>query len=331
MTAGAITVAVLAALGAAAAFGFGVALQHYQARQQNSRAPLRLMARLVRSKRWLAGVGLAVAAYGLQGLALAFGPLSLVAPIVATDLVFALPVAAFWERRSMRRSEWAGCGLVGAGVGVFVASSPSPAGRSAAPPGDWLAAFGIVGVIAAAAVAVAVFGRTGHRPALLAIAAGVVFGLTAAVTLSFSRQLRSGGLASILAHWQPWALLVLGAAGMLLSASAYQAGALRTSLPIMDTLEPVSAVLIGTAVFGERLASSPGGLALQLGAAATAVAGIIVLGRSPLGTGARPGAQRPPAAQVAGARRADWEIAPGSAGRPEAGAADVTRSRTRSR
>ena len=105
------------------------------------------------------------------------------------------------------------------------------------------------------------------------------------MTLSFSRQLRFGGLGSILAHWQPWALIVLGIAGVLLSASAYQAGALRTSLPIMDTLEPVSAVLIGTAVFGERLASSPGGLAVQLCAAATAVAGIVVLGRSPLGPG----------------------------------------------
>jgi drug/metabolite transporter (DMT)-like permease len=292
VTAGAATVAVLAALGAAAAFGFGVALQHRQARQQDSRGPLRLLSRLVRRRQWLAGIGLAVAAYGLQGLALAFGPLALVAPLVATDLAFALPVAAYWERRRMRRREWAGCGLVGAGVGVFVATSPPPAGRPAAPAGDWLAAFGVVGLIAVLTVALAVFGRTGHRAALLAIAAGVVFGLTAAVTLSFSRQLRSGGLGSILAHWQPWALIALGIAGVILSASAYQAGALRTSLPIMDTLEPVSAVLIGTAVLGERLAGSPAGLAVQLGAAATAVAGILVLGRSPLTAGVTVPAQR---------------------------------------
>jgi len=304
MSAGAITVAVIAALGAAAAFGFGVALQHHQARQQNSRAPLRLMSRLIRRRQWLAGVGLAVAAFGLQGLALAFGPLALVAPLVATDLLFALPAAAFWERRSMRRREWAGCGLVGAGVSVFVVTSPAPQGRSAAPAGDWLAAFCVVGVIATVAVALAVSGRAGHRAVLLAIAGGVVFGLTAAVTLSFSRQLRFGGLGTILAHWQPWVLIVLGIAGVLLSASAYQAGALRTSLPIMDTLEPVSAVLIGTAVFGERLASSPGGLAVQLCAAATAVAGIVVLGRSPLGEAVTVPAQRPPSV----ARAADRDL-----------------------
>ena len=289
MTGAATTVAVLAAMGAAAAFGLGVALQHHQARQQDTGAPLRLLSRLVRNRRWLAGVGLAVAAYGLQGLALAFGPLALVAPLVATDLLFALPAAAFWERKSMRRSEWAGCGLVATGVGVFVASSPPPAGQSAAPAADWLAAFGVVGFLASAAVLAALLGSAAYRAALLALAAGIVFGLTAAVTLSFSRLLRATGVSSILAHWQPWVLLVLGVAGVLLSVSAYQAGALRTSLPIMDTVEPVSGVLIGTAVFAERLASSPGGLALQLCGAAAAVAGIVVLGRSPLAATARPG------------------------------------------
>jgi hypothetical protein len=56
----------------------------------------------------------------------------------------------------------------------------------------------------------------------------------------------------------PWALLALGPAGLLLSASAFQAGALAASLPIMDTVEPTSGVLIGTLVFGEQLAAIPG-------------------------------------------------------------------------
>lgn len=288
MTAASTVIAVLAALGAAAAFGLGVALQHHQARMQSSRAPVRLLSRLVRNRQWLTGMGLAVAAYGLQGLALAFGPLSLVAPVVATDLLFALPAAAWWERRRMGPSEWTGCALVAAGVGVFVGSVPAPAGRSDAPATDWVTAFLVVGLVAAVAVILAVLRGGAYRAALLAVAAGGVFGMTAAVTLSFSRLLRSDGFASMLAHWQPWALLGLGVAGMLLSVSAYQAGALRTSLPIMDTLEPLSGVLIGTALFGERLASSPGGMALQLCAAAVAVAGIVMLGRSPLAAGPPP-------------------------------------------
>jgi hypothetical protein len=113
----------------------------------------------------------------------------------------------------------------------------------------------------------------------MATAAGAVFGLTAAVTLSLTRLLRAAGPGGALAHWQPWALLVLGTAGLLLSASAFQAGALAASLPVMDTVEPVSGVLLGTLLFGERLAASPAGIAVQLAGAVAAIAGITLLGR----------------------------------------------------
>lgn len=92
--------------------------------------------------------------------------------------------------------------------------------------------------------------------------AGTVFGRTAAVTLSLTRLLRATGPGATLAHWQPWALLGLGTAGLLLFASAFQAGPLAASLPVMDTVEPVSGVLLGTLLFGERLAGSPAGITL---------------------------------------------------------------------
>lgn len=282
-------IAVAVALAAAASFGTGVALQHRQVQQAPSAtgAPLRLVAHLARRRLWLAGLALAAAAYGLQGLALAFGPLALVAPVVATDLLFALPLAARWGRRRMRGQDWAGCALVAAGVAIFLATSPPSPGHSDAPATGWVLAFAAVALICTAALAAGAFHRAA-RAALLALAAGVVFGLTAAVTLSLSRRLRASGLASIFGHWQPWALLALGAAGLLLSAAAFQAGPLAASLPVMDTVEPVSAVLVGTLLFGEQLAASPTGLALQLAAATAAVAGIILLGRSPLTAPAPP-------------------------------------------
>jgi len=79
-------IAVLAALGAAGSFGVAAALQHRQAQLAPKSAGLsfRLLARLAGRPLWLAGIVLAALAYGLQALALAFGPLALVAPIVAT-------------------------------------------------------------------------------------------------------------------------------------------------------------------------------------------------------------------------------------------------------
>lgn len=300
------TIAGLAALAAAGSFGAGVALQHRQVHlaPRVGRAPLRLLAHLARRRLWLAGTGLAVAAYGLQGLALAFGPLALVAPIVATDLLFALPLAAKWARRPMRLRDWAGSALTAGGVAAFLASSPPSSGRHDAPARDWALAFGVVALTCAAAVAAGTLQGGTARAALLAVAAGVVFGLTAAVTLSLARLLRDRGLAPILGHWQPWALPALGTAGLLLSAGAYQAGPLAASLPVMDTVEPVSGVLIATMIFGERLAASPAGLALQLAAAAVAVTGITVLARSPLAAGAGPGLPTP--------GRAGWAATPGA-------------------
>jgi drug/metabolite transporter (DMT)-like permease len=305
-----IWIAVLAALGAACSFGIGVALQHRQAQLEHGTAPLRLLGRLARRRRWLAGIALAVGAYGLQALALAFGPLALVAPLVATDLLFALPVAAMWERRRMRGRDWAGCALVGGSVAVFLLCAPAAvAGHGQAAAGDWLLAAAVTGLIAAAAVTAAALSRATARAALLAVAVGVIFGMTAAVTLSMSRLLREDGFGAALAHWQPWALLVLGVTGLVLSAAAYQAGALRASLPIMDTLEPVSGVLIGAAVFGEQLATSPAGLSLQLAAAAGAITGIVMLARSPLAADSR----RTEPASVTGAQQ---DRAASPAGRP---------------
>ena len=62
--------------------------------------------------------------------------------------------------------------------------------------------------------------------------------------------------------------------------SGYPAGALSISLPVIDTLELVSAVLIAATLLRERLASSPGQLAAQLAGGAAAVAGIAALSRS---------------------------------------------------
>ena len=271
-------IAVLAALAAAASFGVAAALQHRQARLTPQAGGVRLLARLAGRPLWLAGIALAAVAYGLQALALAFGPLALVAPIVATDLLFALPVAARWSRPLGAR-DWLGCVLAAGGVAAFLAAAPPSSGRSGAPARDWLLAFAVVALVCTLALAMSRLGTGPVRAAVTATAAGAVFGLTAAVTLSLTRLLRTAGPGGALAHWQPWALLVLGTAGLLLSASAFQAGALAASLPVMDTVEPVSGVLLGTLLFGERLAASPAGITVQLAGAVAAIAGITLLGR----------------------------------------------------
>src|SRR5215470_9017287 len=282
--------AVLAALGAAGSFGVAAALQHRQAQlaPRSGDLSIRLLARLAGRPLWLAGIVLGAVAYGLQALALAFGPLSLVAPIVATDLLFALPVAARYSR-PLRAVDWLGCVLAAGGIAAFLAAAPPSSGRSDAPPRDWLLAFASVALACVLALSAGRLANGPARAGLTATAAGVVFGLSAAVTLSLTRLVRAVGPGGALAHWQPWTLLALGLIGLLLSANAFQGGELAASLPVMDTVEPVCGVLLGTLLFGERLAESPAGIVAQLAGAAAAIAGITLLGRYAGSTAVRSG------------------------------------------
>ena len=59
--------------------------------------------------------------------------------------------------------------------------------------------------------------------------------------------------------------------------SAFNAGSLSLSLPVIDTVEPVCSVILVAAVFHEHLARSPGLLAFQLAGGAIAAAGIALL------------------------------------------------------
>jgi hypothetical protein len=114
---------------------------------------------------------------------------------------------------------------------------------------------------------------------LLAAAAAVIYGVLDALTKATVDMLPARGL-GVLASWEPYGLAAAGILGGLFGQSAFNAGALALSLPVVDTVEPATAVVLAAAVFRESLARSPGQLAAQLAGAATAVAGIALLSHS---------------------------------------------------
>ena len=113
----------------------------------------------------------------------------------------------------------------------------------------------------------------------LAVAAGAVYGVLDALAKATVDVLAQHGL-GVLASWEPWALLVAGITGALLGQSAFSSGALSLSLPVIGTLAPITAVVIGATVFGEQLAGAAWQLGVQLAGGALAVAGIFLLSRS---------------------------------------------------
>lgn len=271
------------ALGGAASLAVSSILQQRDARQSPAEESLswRLIADLVHRRMWLVGMGCVLVGFALQATALSFAPVAVVEPLMATELVLALPLATRLRRRRMGVREWTGAVAVSAGIAVFLAVS-SPTGGNPEPR---LLAWTEVAlpVLAVALCLIALAGRdeTPRRAMLLAAAAGLGFSLLALVLQSLVVLFTLQGIGA-LASWQPYAMALLGPVGFTVAQSAYQAAPLAVSLPILDSVEPTGAVVLSALLFHQSIAMSPLSLGLEAAAAAVAVAGIFLLGRSPL-------------------------------------------------
>ena len=301
MTSGHSAVAVGLALLAAACFAVSNVTQMDAVSRQPASRPVDagVLVRVARDPLWLIGLVASILGFGLEATALAIAPVVLVQPLIVAELPFALPLAARVAGRHLGRQEWTGIGLVSAGLaGVVIVIRPEDAPIRAGAT-MWVTLFAVVALVAAGLVAAGHRAGPVGRTSALAAAAGAVFGLLSVVTKATSSRFEAHGLAA-LAGWEPWALAVVGLAGMTLAQNAYRAGPLAVSLPLLDIGEPAAGSAIAVAVFGERLGPLGTAGAGVLVLALTAVlAGVAVLDRSPLVQAAeaasadRPGNQAP--------------------------------------
>ncbi|CAL9290297.1 MULTISPECIES: DMT family transporter [Streptomyces] len=271
------------AVGAACCLGFGFVLQQNAAQ----RAPLgdflspRLLLDLVRVPRWLAGMGLMVAGMALGAVALGGGELTLVEPLLATNLLFALALSRAQTGRPLGRQGWGGLVLLAGGVTAFIVAG-EPRGGSAVtdPVRHWL----LIGVMLGLAVlltACAGRARLTWGPTLLALAAGLVYGVQDALTRISGRRFSAGGPAELLTGWQPYAVVVLGVTGLILVQSAFETAPLRRSLPALTAAQPLAGIACGVGFLGDRLRTGPAALAWEAGGLVAVVAGIVLLGLHP--------------------------------------------------
>lgn len=234
---------------------------------------------LLRRKVWWFGTASAVAGYGFQALALGFGSLLLVQPVLVSALLFALPLSARLAHRRVSRAEWLWALLLTAALTVFVVLARASTGSYSVS----VATTVVVAVICAAAVTVCVLAATRstnwRRAVLLAVAVGVMFGVVAVLTKIVMHMVAEGSLLAALTTPALYLVVLLGVVATLLQQSAFHAGSLQTSVPTMLVLEPVVAVMLGSIVLGEHLSVTglePIALSFAIGAMAAAT---IALGR----------------------------------------------------
>ena len=281
----------LYSLTAACLLGLGFVLQQEAA----AKAPLadmlsfRLLLDLVRVPRWLAGIGFMVAGQVLGALALTQGDLSRVAPLLATNLLFAMALARRLSGQRLGRSGWAGVVLLSGGVAAFIVAG-HPTGTDAQVGA--LRHGGAVGTVAGVALVLVSIARRlelSDKPPLLAGAAGALYGLQDALTRVCGRIFDHAGVAGVLTSWQPYAVVALAVTGLMLVQSAFEAGPLRRSLPALTAAEPLSALACGIGFLGDQVRTTLPALTGVIAGLLAVVAGVFLLGRHPaMHAGARP-------------------------------------------
>jgi drug/metabolite transporter (DMT)-like permease len=271
-------VSILAALGAAVSFAFAAVLQQEstQSVSEDKSLSVGLLTELLKRRQWLAGGACLLSGFGLQALALAYGPVALVQPIVVTELAFAIPLGVVRRHRRLGFREWGGIASVITGISIFLLVA-SPGNGIQEPKSEyWIASLVPVGVVALAAVAAGAARKGPHRAMFLGAAAGLSFGVLAVLTKAVTHLL-SQDVSRAFVTWQVYAAIAVGIAALIVSQSAYQAGPLAYSMPFVGVLEPFVAVVIGDTVLGEQVRVSPGLFMLELVAAGIACFGIVLL------------------------------------------------------
>jgi drug/metabolite transporter (DMT)-like permease len=290
-------VAVPLALAAAASFAVSNVAQMSAVRHQPTDKPLGagVVLRMLRNPLWLAGLLSSILGFVFEATALSVAPVVLVQPLIVAELPFALPLAALVAGRRLGRREWTGILCITFGLMALVAVIHPEDSPIVGPAHLWAILFGSVAAAVAALFVAGSASKGIASTSAYAAAAGTAFGLLAVITKATTHDFAARGFEA-LATWEPWALAAVGFVGLTLAQSAYRAGPLAVSLPLLDLGEPLVGSLIAVFAFGEQIGDlGIAASAVVAAAAASVIVGLAALDRSPLVLAAQ--------GQLAGSRR----------------------------
>ena len=275
---------VLVGLAAAVLLAVGFVLQQHEAAEiPGGNLHPRLLLQLLRRPIWLGGIGAMVAGQLLGAVALGMGSLVVVEPLLAVNVLFALPLAALFSRRHLSTGDWVGAVLVVGGLAVFlVGITHDSAVETSSLSGEVWALAGVSFGVVVVVLLLLGRGRSARtRAALTATAAGVVFGLQDFLTQRSVLHLRVG-VAGMLASRPAWVLLIVAITGLALAQRAFGLADLSASLPPITLAEPVAGIALSVSALGGGPPHQPLLLACTVGGLLLMVVGVVTLTRSPL-------------------------------------------------
>ena len=278
------------ALVAALLVGIGLVLQQHAAERapKSSFLRLRLIAELLRQRRWLAGIAFMAVGQILWAWTLGHLDLTFAEPLLATELIFALIVAVPLTGERPRKSELLGALLLLFGVSALSYSRSVNSESVHFGSGQYWWAAAAIGAIALLLVRAGLRRSSRQRATFTGIAAGLIFGIADALTRRTVEIISSHSLLAALSSWPAYCVLAASLIGLWLMENSFNAAPLHASLPAITAAEPVTGILLGIVVFGDVVRISPGMLAFQAAGLAALVTGVILVARAPALSSLRP-------------------------------------------
>ena len=275
-----LAVTIILALAAAVVFSLSSVLEQRSTHLVPERGALspRLILDLLKRRIFLAA--LAVNAFGslLQILALHFGSLAVVQPLIVLSLLFAVVIAAFTIRHHRPdRVMFLGAAACAGGVGGFLAIARPTGGTNNVGPSAALPLGAALAAMLGVCLVAARCGPRRVRPLWLALACGVDFGVNAFL-LKIVPSMLSQGFSDPVRQWPLYMLVVVTPTGFMLNQNAFQAGTLIAPvLAVITTTDPLVSITLGHLLLNENIASTPTALGSEAASLAVMTAGIVAL------------------------------------------------------
>jgi drug/metabolite transporter (DMT)-like permease len=243
------------------------------------RSPWQTTLYLIRQPMWLLGMVSMGGTFVFTALALYFGALATVQPILVTELIFTLALRVLWLHDVIAPRTWGAAGLLCLGLFGFLVAAHPQEGHGHPTASRWVVAVGSRTVMILVLLLLSRWGSPARRAALLGAAAALVWAIDAAFVKSATEVLAHDGWFGLFLHWPVYAVVASGVLGTVLLESAFAVGPLAASQSALLIVDPLASITIGVELFGEQLRSSPVAIAVQVLFLAGMFVGVILLSR----------------------------------------------------
>jgi len=224
---------------------------------------------------WLLGTLVLFGGYGTQGAALDRGRLVVIQPLLVTTIVWALPFGHWLTQQTVVRRQIVGAAVVVLGLSLFVLVGDPDQGTDNASAQSFVIAMLAVTLVVAALL-IWLHGKTAPalRAAVLGVCAGLFFGLSATFTKPVLNDLHVS-IGEAAGDWRTWALLGFGFIAFVIQQLSLATGQLAPAMATVSVSNPAISVLLGIALFEERLTRPPWHVAVAVAALLMALAGAV--------------------------------------------------------